>query len=289
MASLVYVNGDMVPADEARVSALDRGFTLGDGIFDTMRSVGGRVFRMEDHLTRFESSARALGMALPLDRAALVAAIDAVLDANGLADALVRVTVSRGVPASRGLLPPVSPSPTVVIAPTPFGSGLEDAYERGYRVQVATIRRNEHSPLSRIKSCNYLDSVLARMEAAERGADEALLLNTAGRLACGSSSNVFLVIDGALLTPSLECGVLDGVTRRTVLVIASALGIPSEQRHIRPEELCTAEEAFVTNTAIGVMPVVAVDGRAVGDGTPGETCRRIQETYEALLGSAEAR
>lgn len=280
---LAWVDGEMVPEDGARVSVMDRGFTLGDGVFETVRAVGGRVFRLEEHLSRLELSAKTIGLEVPVDRADLGNAIGSVLGANGLPDALVRVTVSRGI-ASRGLMPPDMPSPTVVIVATVFDGRRRAAHERGYRVVISSIRRNEHSPLSRIKSCNYLDSLLARMEAATQGVDDALLLNTAGNLACASSSNVFVVSDGALLTPDLESGVLDGVTRRAVLEIAEGSRIPCEQRAIAVDELGLAEEVFVTNTALGVMPVVEIGGEWIGGGRPGPVCRLLGARYEGLVG-----
>jgi len=148
---------------------------------------------------------------------------------------------------------------------------------------TSRIRRNESSPLSRIKSCNYLDSILARMEASTLGADEALLLNSSGELACGSSSNVFLVLDETLVTPPLESGVLDGITRRVVLELATRLGFPHSQRPVRREEMHLAQEVFVTNTAVGIMPVVAVDGRPVGRGSTGPLSARLREAYSKFL------
>ena len=280
---LIHVNGKLVPESDACLSPLDRGFTLGDGAFDTMRAVGGRVFRLEHHLARLDVSARVLGLQLPASSEILSAAIAELLSANGVTDALIRVTVSRGVPSERGVLPANSATPTITIALTPFTGYPEVAYERGYRATISTIRRNETSPLSRIKSCNYLDSVLARVEAARRDADEAILLNTAGNLACGSTSNLFLVLDGCLVTPSLESGVLPGVTRGTTLDAAGALHISTAERTVSISELRRSEEAFVTNTAFGIMPIVAVDGLPVGSGAPGEICRSLKNVYLSLL------
>ncbi len=280
---LIFLNGAMLPERDLHLSALDRGFTLGDGVFDTLRAVTGRVFRLADHLDRLRRAAEALDLPLPLSAAELDRAISDALQANGLEDALIRVTVSRGVPAERGLLPPASPSPTLAIHPQPFSGYPEERYNRGYRAALSSIRRNESSPLSRIKSCNYLDSVLARMEAARRGFDEALMLNCAGHLACGSSSNLFLVFGGSLATPSLDGGVLDGITRRTVIEIAARRGIRCAERSIAPEDLPGASEAFVTNTALGVMPLVAVESEALGHGSPGPITLGLRDDYLRLL------
>jgi branched-chain amino acid aminotransferase len=283
---LIYLNGQLVRENSPHISVLDRGFTLGDGVFDTMRAVDGRLFRLWDHLDRLRSSAEAIGLKMPIGLRELGEATVSLLQANRLSNALVRITVSRGVPAERGLLPPAEPTPCLTIVATPFAGYPAEWYERGYRATISTIRRNETSPLSRIKSCNYLDSVLARMEAGAQGAEEALMLNTAGYLACGASGNVFLVAEGGLVTPRLEDGAMDGITRRSVLELTKRMEIPHVERPVRPEEINLAQEIFISNTAVGIMPLVAVDGRRIGRGTPGPVARRLREGYEQLLLSA---
>lgn len=283
--ALIYLNGGLVPAAGPHVSALDRGFALGDGVFDTLRVVGGRPFRLSLHLDRLRRSARALHIPLPVEDSQLESALRLVLSANRLEDALVRITLSRGVPGERGLLPPRDPSPSLAVQATPFHGYPRERYQAGFRGTIASIRRNESSPLSRVKSCSYLDSVLARMEAEARGADEALLLNSSGWLACGASSNLFLLSAGTLITPSLECGVLDGVTRRTVLELAGRLGLGCLQRPLASSELEGAQEAFLTNSALGIMPLVAVDGLPIGSGTPGPTTLRLRKAHDVLLHS----
>jgi branched-chain amino acid aminotransferase len=280
---LIHLDGKLESERGPHLSALDRGFTLGDGVFDTIRVVRGRPFRLAEHLDRLGASADTIGLPMPVGPPELAAAVAELLEANGLANAIARITVSRGVPADRGVLPPEPPAPTLAIIATPFGGYPEERYERGYRAAVSRIRRNPTSPVSRIKSCNYLDSVLARMEATRLGADEALLFSTTGELACGSSSNVFLVLGETLVTPSLESGVLDGVTRRAVIELAEQMTASCVERTVAPEELAAAREVFVTNTALGVMPVVSVDGRAVGPGTPGPLTGRLRRAYEELL------
>ena len=284
---VIYFNGRLLPERSAHLSCLDRGFTLGDGVFDTSRAVHDTVFRLEEHLDRLQRSASAIGLTVPVSAEELGNAVYSLLAANRLADALIRITLSRGVPEERGLLPPPSPCPSLAIQTVPFGGYPQERYAKGFSGALVAMRRNEASPLSYIKSCNYLDSVLARMQAHDRGADEALLLNTAGWLACGASSNLFLVSEGSLITPSLDCGVLDGVTRRTVLELAAALGLSSTERPMVPEELDLAEEAFVTNTAVGVMPLVAVDGRAIGRGEAGPIARRLHSAYTELLSPSQ--
>jgi len=213
----------------------------------------------------------------------LARAIAVTVEANDLAEATVRLTVSRGVPERRGLLPPSSPRPTLVVQVTPFIGYPAEKYRSGLVAISASVRRNETSPLSNVKSVNYLDNVLARMEAERSGADDALLLNTKGEVACATASNVFIVADGCLLTPPLSCGVLPGITRGVVIELAARIGLRCEERPVVPEELAKAEEVFLTNALMGVMPLVRVDGEVVGSGAVGEVSRRLQEAYLSLV------
>jgi branched-chain amino acid aminotransferase len=269
---MLHLNGRMVDPAQARLDPRDRGFLLGDGLFETMRAERGRVPFLDRHLDRLEAGAAALGIPLPQPRDTNAAACLEVLEANRLTDgnAALRITLSRG-PGPRGLAPPAEPTPTLLITAVP----LTDATPPPARAVISAIRRNERSPLSRIKSLNYLDAVLALREARERGADEALLRNTAGRLACASAANLFLVQDGTLLTPDLGEGVLPGITRAILLEVAGGLGIAAEQARLPPSALEHAEEVFLTNSLIGLRPIVAVDGHPVGPGEAGPVARRL--------------
>lgn len=261
----VFLNGSLIDAADATVPANDRGFTLGDGLFETIKAKSGRPLRLDAHWRRLEEGAGTLRLPLPLTRDALAAAIDTMLRANGLTDAALRLTVSRG-PGQRGLLPPDSCTPTVLLSAGPLPPAPGPA-----RLVVADgVRRNPHSPLARIKALSYLDNVLARLEAEERGADDALLLNTAGRVAETTIANLFVVgPDGAVLTPPVAEGALPGV-RRGELV--ESLG--ATERPLALQELRTAREAFLTN-ALSIRPLVAVDGCPIGDGQPGPLTRRL--------------
>jgi branched-chain amino acid aminotransferase len=269
---MLYLDGRIVDPGQARIDPRDRGFLLGDGLFETMRAGGGRVPLLDRHLDRLEAGAAVLGIPLPQSRDAIAAACLAVLEANRLTDgnAALRVTLSRG-PGPRGLEPPAEPTPTLLITAVP----LPNTAPSPASAVISGIRRNERSPLSRIKSLNYLDNVLALREARERGADEAILCNTAGRLACASAANLFLVREGALLTPPPDEGILPGVTRRVLLDLATDLGLPSEQRKLPLSALADAEEAFLTSSLIGLRPLVAVDGRAMGPGAARPVARRL--------------
>jgi branched-chain amino acid aminotransferase len=252
------LNGALLSADAARIDPADRGLLLGDGVFETIAVRQGKAPRLADHLTRLREGLSVIGLALAPDDHTLAGWIADVLIANDMADATVRVSVTRGV-GPRGLVPPADPAPTVLITAAPLPPPAPPA-----RVIIArTTRRNEHSPLSRIKSLNYLDNILARREAAAGDADDALLLNTAGRLACSTVGNVFLLIDGAMVTPPVEDGVLAGTARAAVIALTRA-----EVRPVPEGDIARATEMFLTN-ALGVRPVIAVDGTAVGDGAPG--------------------
>jgi branched-chain amino acid aminotransferase len=273
---MLYLDGRIVDPGQARIDPRDRGFLLGDGVFETMRADRGGVRFLDRHLDRLEAGAAVLGIPLPRDRAALGKACLEVLDANRLGDriAALRLTLSRG-PGPRGLHPPAEPAPTLLIAAT----AIADAAPSPARVVISGIRRNEHSPLSRIKSLSYLDNVLALREAREHGADEAIICNTAGRLACASAANLFLVRNDALLTPRLDEGVLPGITRSVLLEVARDLGIPAEQARLPTSALERADEALLSNSLLGIRSIVEINGVQVGKGGAGPLTRRLQRAY----------
>lgn len=266
MTAIVWLDGRLLPAAEARIDPADRGLLLGDGLFETMLARAGAALRLDAHLARLRAGAAVLRIdPLPTD-ADIAAALDAVLRANGLADAALRLTVTRG-PAGRGLPPPNDARPTVLAAAAPLPAPPAPA-----RVIIArTTRRNERSALSGVKSLNRLDDVLARVEAAERGADDGLLLNGAGFLVESTVANLFVVIDGELATPPLSDGALPGTVRAVLIADHGAV-----ERQLTEADLGIAEEAFLTN-ALGLRPVIACDGRRVGSGAPGPVARRLSE------------
>lgn len=270
----IYVNGELVRRDEARVSALDRGLLHGYGLFETMRSYGRRAFRLERHYHRLCEGAALLGMGVPLSPAQLSDAVEAVLDRNGLTDAYLRLTVTAGEAAGR---------PSVLLSGREPDSYPAEMYRRGAAAVLSPVRRNESSPLSGVKSLSYLDNVLAREEARRSGADEALVLNTRGFLAEGSASNVFLVVDGRLVTPELDSGALPGVTREAVMEVAPAAGLEAVEADVTPPDLERAAEAFLTSSLMEVMPLVSLDGRPLGDGWPGPTTERLGALYRELV------
>jgi branched-chain amino acid aminotransferase len=284
-SEVLFVNGEYLSADGQHVSALDRGYTLGDGVFETMRATKGGIVRLRDHVKRLNASAATIRMPMPLDDESIRLALFTTLQRNGLAesDAILRLSISRGRSAQRGVLPDPAGVPTIVIRAMPFMTFPASKYLTGFRVILSSIRRNETSPLSRIKSLNYLDSIMSRVEAAETGVDDALMLNTRGHVACASASNLFIVTARGLVTPNLDSGVLAGVTRGLVLEQARALGLRVEEGIVTSRRLCASREAFLTNAAMGLMPVVEINGQAVGKGVPGPIVTRLSAQYQRCL------
>jgi branched-chain amino acid aminotransferase len=272
-AERVWINGSLCEAGEARVSVFDRSFLLGDGLFETVGVFGGRLFRLDRHLARLQSGAECLRLDLPF-LAQIPAAIAETLRANHLTRAAVRITVSRGAgppgPGTAGAGPPLC-----VIAARPFSGYPERWYALGAVAVISAMVKNEHSPICRFKTTSYVEHVLARAEAAQRGADEALLLNTRGHVVEGSSTNLFAISDGCVCTPGLDDGCLPGVTREAVLVLARQDGIEVKEEPLPPAALARAEEAFLTNSLLGVGPLVKVDGGEIGGGHPGSVTRRL--------------
>lgn len=261
------LNGQVIDAAEARLSIADRGFTLGDGLFETVKVVNTRPLRLDAHWRRLAEGAKVLRLTLPLDRAGLDHAVATVLEANGLGSAALRLTVSRG-PGVRGLLPPDPATPTWVLTAGP----LPPVPGPARAVVAQDVRRNPHSPLARIKALSYLDNVLARIEAEEQGADEAVLLNTNGRVAETTIANLFAVLaDGTMVTPPVAEGALPGVRRAEMLERGLAV-----ERPLDLAEVETAREVFLTN-ALSVRPLVALNGRPIGDGMPGPLTRRLAD------------
>jgi len=263
----VYLNGRLMADDEARIDPTDRGLTLGDGLFETIAVRGGQGLRLDAHLARLRAGAEVIGLAVPYAGHELKAAFQDVIEANAIDFGVLRLTLTRG-PAPRGLRPPVPAQPTLLI--TGVSQDLT-AQEPVTAVIATTTRRNEHSPLSGIKSTSALDGILAAREAAKRGADDALLLNGAGNLAEATAANLFLVIDGGAVTPPVHDGAMPGVMRADVI-----RGLSAAERTLRPADLSSASEAFLTNS-LGIRPLTAVDGEPIGDGNPGPVTAEAQK------------
>ena len=280
MSDIIYLNGTLLPRSQASISALDYGFLYGFGLFETMRAYSGHVFRLDSHLARLARSAQILG--IPIDVPTLRGAVTDTLRANKLGDARVRITVSIGegeiVPD-----PNTCSKPTVLIIAAEYKPYPKQVYQRGFRAIVSSIRRNSQSPLSRLKSANYLESMLARQEARAAGVDEAICLNEKGLLAEASMSNVFLVANGIIKTPDQESGILPGITREMVLELALQLGTRTLEQNITLDELLQAQEAFLTSSLMEIMPLIEVDGKPLGSGVPGPVTQKLMSEYKKLV------
>jgi branched-chain amino acid aminotransferase len=277
MEQIVYLNGSLVPRSQAKISPFDLGFLYGYGLFETMRAYSGRVFRLEKHLERLSQSAKLLN--LPLNAFDLKKACYDTLRANKSKDARIRLTVSMGEGEAVPDLPK-HPRPTVLVTAARYVPLSDEVYRKGYKAVVSTIDQDSQSPLSHLKSTNYLNHVLARREARASGADEAILLNERGFLCEGSTSNIFLVSKRKLVTPGEESGCLPGITRQVVMELAREHGISLDQREVQLEELLQADEAFLTNSIMELMPVAEVNVQRIGRG---KVTEKLMQAYKEMV------
>jgi branched-chain amino acid aminotransferase len=285
MAFFASVNGEISPAELARVSVLDNGFTFGDGVYETLRTYGGRPFHLDRHLQRLRASAAMLGIALPNSDEALAADLDRLLERAANPESYIRVIVSRGVGEISYRFDRIH-GPTIVMAARAYEPFAEAQYRDGIPVIISSLRRNSPRALDpAMKSCNLINNILAVREAQAKRAAEPLMLNERGDVAEGASANVFIVSKGALVTPPLRDGILPGVTRALVLEQARALAIEVLEQSIRVPTLLGADEAFITSTLKEVMPVATVDGRPIGSGRPGAVTLRLLDAYRKYANS----
>jgi branched-chain amino acid aminotransferase len=283
MSGKIWLNGRLVSEKQAKVSVLDRGFLYGDGVYETVRVYGGKIFRAENHWRRLDRSLKGLRMKAPWTHAQLTRACEAVIRANRLQECLVRVTISRGV-GEIGYDPRTCGKPTIAVLSSHIRKGLVDLWTNGVEAAIVSVRRNSLKSLSpAVKHTNCLNGILAKMESIDAGAFEGVFLNPEGHLAEGTISNIFIVKNGVAKTPSLDCGLLDGVTRAAILESAKAARIPVKETHIKPAEVYAADEVFLTSTTMEAMPVVRVNGRKIGGGKPGPVTRRLHKSFRALL------
>ncbi|NQT06372.1 MAG: branched-chain-amino-acid transaminase [Candidatus Omnitrophica bacterium] len=278
----IFVNNRIVDEKKASISIFDRGFLYGDGIFETMRSYNGRVLALDRHLDRLYSSAKVIDLKIKLGRESIKKQIYKLIRINGLKDAYIRLAATRGE-GRVGLNAVTAKSSSVVIIVKHFTPYPAAFYEKGISLYTSSVRRNAESPLSSIKSLNYLNNILARMDAQKRGADDALLLNTKGFVAESAVSNIFMIKRKGLITPSLNSGILPGVTREIVLSIAKKAGLKAIERKVSPRELKGADEVFLTNTLMEVMPVVKIDKTGIGKRRPGLLTKFIHLLYSRQI------
>lgn len=255
----VYLNNKIVPASEAKVSVFDHGFLYGDGIYETMRVYDGVVFMLDEHIERLYRSASFIGLDVPKKISDIKIAIYETLKANSLTNAYVRLTISRGQ-GPIGLDPDLCKDPSFVIMANEFKNYPKSYYEKGIKLIISSVRRNLKEALNpQIKSLNFLNNILAKIEAKQKDAYEAIMLNASGHLTEGTISNIFFVKDGILCTPSVECGILDGITRAIAIDLAIKNGAEVKEGQFNLKDLYSASEVFITNTTMEVMPISRID------------------------------
>lgn len=282
MRGLVYINGKLIPGEEAKVSVFDHGFLYGDGLFETMRAYQRRIFRLEHHLQRLFLSLEYLKFLIPFNFDYLKEAIYKTIEANRLEDAYIRLNVTRGEGAT-------VPDPATCKAPNliiitreyvPYSSAL---YQKGYKGKIVGVKPSPHMPTISMKTLNFLNHIIAKMEAKASGFNEGIMVNTDGFVTEGTVSNIFMIKGGSLFTPAKEVGLLPGVTRQAVLEIAEAKGLKTREAKITINELLMAEEAFLTNALIEILPLVRVDEHPIGKGIPGPLTQELMSAYKELV------
>ncbi len=283
MGVVTYVNGAFVPKDEAKISVYDHGYLYGDGIFEGIRAYNGRIFRLDAHLDRLYESAKYLMLEIPMTKEAFGAAILETVRRSELRDAYIRPVVSRGV-GDLGLDPRKCRTPTVVIIVDTIQLYPKEAYARGLRAVTATTRKVRPDTLApQAKTLNYLNNILARMEANRAGVDEAIMLSGDGYVCECSADNLFLVRHNEVWTPPAHLGILKGVTRDTVMELVRSQGLPMLERIFTLHDVYTADECILTGTGAEVGPVVEVDGRRIAAGTPGPVTQRLLRAFRDLV------
>ena len=279
MGDRVWLNGELVKREDAKISVFDHGVLYGDGVFEGIRSYGGRIFRLKEHIRRLFDSANGIRLAIPLAAEELAQAIADTLQANGLADAYIRVVVTRGV-GTLGLDPNRCQSPAVFIITDKIVLYPPELYENGLEVITAATMRNHPNAVNpRLKSLNYLNNILAKIEAIDAGTLEAVMLNHQGFVAECTGDNLFIVRGGVLFTPPIAAGILEGITRDEIIAIAEDFGIKVREENLTRHDLYVADECFLTGTAAEVVPVVRIDKRTIGDGKPGPVTKRLLEEF----------
>jgi branched-chain amino acid aminotransferase len=282
MVQQIYINGKLYTKENAKISVYDHGFLYGDGVFEGIRSYGGKVFRLKEHLVRLWESAKAIWLEIPMTQEAMAEAIYDTLEVNDVKDGYIRVVVTRGE-GTLGLDPNRCNDPAVIIIADSIALYPKEYYENGLDIITVSVMRNHPAALSpRIKSLNYLNNILAKIEGLQAGCIEALMLNHKGEVAECTGDNFFIIRRGALLTPPTDAGILEGVTRDAVMDLARKAGMEVRETPLTKHDVYVAEECFLTGSAAEVVPVVKVDARTIGSGKPGPITRDLMARFHAL-------
>ena len=287
MPKSIYLNDRLVPPEQAVVSVYDHGLLYGDGVFEGIRVYGSRVFLMSKHIERLYESARAIRLEIPLSQDAMAAATREVVADNGIVDGYIRLIVTRGGD-QLGLDIRKTSNPQVIIIADTISLYPEEHYENGLKLITAATIRNHPAALSpRIKSLNYLNNIMAKVEATDAGCLEAVMLNHKGEVSECTGDNLFLVKKGQLLTPPLDAGILAGITRETVMELAVAAGIEVIERPLTKHDVYIADECFLTGTAAEVIPATSLDQRPIGDGQPGPVTKQLRAAFQEFTKTFE--
>ena len=282
MTPKVYINGKFFDKADARISVYDHCLLYGDGVFEGIRIYEGKVFRLKEHVERLFESARCIKLEIPISKEQMIEAILSTVKANNKHNGYIRPLVTRGA-GSLGIDPRKTTDPQVIIIVDDISLYPPELYENGMEIAtVSTIRNHPNAQNPRIKSCNYLNNILAKLEANQAGCLEALMLNHKGEVAEGSADNIFLVKRGVLRTPPTDAGILEGITRNAILELAKAASIPIQEVALTRHDVYTADECFLTGTGAEVIPVVKCDTRVIGTGKPGPITRQLRERFQQL-------
>lgn len=283
MSIQIYVDGKYYPKEEAKISVFDHGFLYGDGVFEGIRAYNGRVFKLKEHIDRLYNGTRGIMINVPLTKEEMTEVVLETLRRNQLQDAYIRLVISRGA-GDLGLDPKKCSKPTVVCIADKIVLYPEELYEKGMEIITAATRRNRPEGVNpQMKSLNYLNNIMAKLEANLAGAPEALLLNNEDYVAECTGDNIFIVKNGVLITPPPYVGILVGITRNAIIEAAERLGIKVEEKVFTRYEVFTADECFLSGTAAEAVPVVKVDGRPIADGKPGPITKQIIKEFKELI------
>ncbi len=282
MGLKIYINGQILPQEDAKISVFDHGLLYGDGVFEGIRAYNGKIFTLEEHLDRLYDSATAIALKIPITKAEMANAIKNTMEANNMKDSYIRLVVTRGV-GKLGLDPNKCATPQIIIITDTIELYSKALYEKGLDIVTVTTIRNHFSALDpKIKSLNYLNNILAKIESIQAGAGEALMLNKDGYVAECAGDNIFIYKNKTLLTPPTSAGILVGITRNVVMKLAAEMGIEVKEELMTRYDLYIAEECFLTGTAAEIIPVVKIDGRTIGTGKPGKTTLDLLKKYRDL-------
>lgn len=280
MSLKVWIDGKLYDKQDAKISVYDHGLLYGDGVFEGIRVYSERIFKLEQHLSRLWESAKTIRLDVPYTREEITAAMYQTIQVNNFTDCYVRLVVTRG-PGYLGLSPAKCPRPTVFVIADTIEMYPKELYEKGMSVITASVIRNHPNAISpRVKSLNYLNNILARIEANDAGVPEAIMLNHEGNVAECTADNIFIVRGGHVYTPTITDGILEGITRNVILELCGKLKIPATERTLQRHDLYIADECFLTGSAAEVVPITKIDGRTIGTGQPGAVTEKLRGAFQ---------